>query len=966
MQHYVYPTRATNCLSALLLSFLCCATLLAQSAAYRRTVIPTLSQLPVNALNCIFQDSEGYMWYGTVDGLCRDDGYGIHTFRNDFLTPELIQINLVQAITEDARHRIWFATHKGLYILDKSNYAIRQVDIPGLRDVHVDKVMAAGDGQVYAWHGATLYQVTLDGRLAATYRLPGPINDLYEDSRHRLLASVSPMGLCVRQPGGKRFVTVNGSVRAMSVCEDHSRRFLWLAAYDEKIYKIPLDGRCELTPQTIAGDQARGTHSFIQIVQDGISHHLWLRTTKGLVVLSPGPGNTLTSLSDDDGMSRQNMLLSCLSVDRQGNVWVGGFDTPSFYVQAQRGDRMGYVGPVIQAQTRYAPAIVTLCRDDGGHIWYYQEGNGLYFYNPATEKITSYRDCPSTAGEALGVVPYLVRSRQPNSIWASTLGDVYLLQRSGETMVLRQRVAMESHVRKTGNVESIYEDRAGNLWVSTMRGLYVWRPATRRVEVLSETIGDISDFTETTDGHVWATIRNRGIARLDAKGRIKVYPHDIDFTSLDASRDGHLWLGTGEGRVLEFVPSHPDRLEDWTARCGMNGDMVDHIAVDNLGHVWVTTNQRVREFNPRNGAFRMLKTADEDVPLNRFLPRAVYFDKPTATMYLGGIPGYVMLKPSRALEHKPKPIRTVVSDVRVGGRSVWLTPGRRGGADRIDIMPGETNLSLSFTTLDYANRSRVNYAYRLEGVDKDWNYLTDGQNVARYNKLAKGTYVLEVKATDENGLWSNRVTQFTIHQLPAWYETWLAYTLYIMAFLAIVGLLGRLYLNWHKEMEERQMVENLLKAKQMQIAAGRLHADSAETGDGAAGPEKTVRSGDTHGHPVDVRVSNVRSFDEEFVAKATKIVEQNLANAELSVVFLASELGMSRSTFMRKIKAVTGQTPLDFIKSIKLKHAYAMLEDKTATIQDVMRAVGYNDRKTFSQSFKEAFNITPVERQHKA
>ncbi len=943
-----------RCLTTLCLSILGGLAYCASLAGYQLTVIPTLSQMPVNAMNCIFQDSEGYMWYGTVDGLCRDDGYGIHTFRNDFMTPELMQINLVLSITEDARHRIWFATHKGVYILDKSNYAIQLVDIPSLKVAHVDQVLAASDGFVYARQGAKLYQVSLDGRLAATYQLPGPINDLFEDSSHRLWASISPMGVCVRQPGAKRFVTVNKDVRAMSVCEDYSHKFLWMAAYDEKIFKMRLDGQFALEPQAVVGDKTKGTKAYFQILQDDVSHNLWLRTSRGLQVLAPAVDNTLANLPVDDWLPQRNMLLGCVSKDRRGNVWVGGFDTPSFYVRSQRGGKVGYVGPAIQAQTHYAPAIVTLCRDDGGHIWYYQEGNGLYFYNPATEKATSYRDCQSTRAAPLNVVPYLIKSRLPNSIWASTLSDVYLVQREGETMLLKQRVSMAAHTRKTGNVESVFEDRAGNLWVSTMRGLYVWTPATRRVEVLSETIGDISDFAQTADGKVWFSIRNRGIGSVDAKRRVKVYPHPVDFTSLDATRDGHLWLGTGEGRVLEFAPSSPDRLEDWTARCGMNGDMVDHIAVDHLGHVWVTTNQRVREFNPRNGAFRMLKTADDEMPLDRFLPRAVYFDKSTSTMYLGGIPGFITLKPSRALENAPRHITVAVSDVRVGGRSVWLAPERRDGPDRIDIAPGETNISLSFTTLDYVNRNHVNFAYRLKGVDKDWVYLTDGNNVANYNQLAKGTYVLEVKATDENGLWSDSVTRFTIHRLPAWYETWLAYTLYILAFLTVAVLLWRFYFNWHKEMEERKMVENLLKAKQMQIAEERLHAEESLT-------DTKAETG-----KLDVKVSKVRSLDEEFLAKATKIVEQNLANPELSVVFLASELGMSRSTFMRKIKAVTGQTPLDYIKSIKLKHAYAMLQDKTATIQEVMRAVGYNDRKTFSQSFKDAFHITPIEHQHKA
>ena len=87
------------------------------------TPIPALRNLPVNAIHRIFQDSEGYMWYGTVNGLCRDDGYRVRTFRTDFRTPNLLNDNLIAAIAEDRKGQIWFTTNCGAYILDKKTIA---------------------------------------------------------------------------------------------------------------------------------------------------------------------------------------------------------------------------------------------------------------------------------------------------------------------------------------------------------------------------------------------------------------------------------------------------------------------------------------------------------------------------------------------------------------------------------------------------------------------------------------------------------------------------------------------------------------------------------------------------------------------------------------------------------------------------------------------------------------------------
>ena len=108
----------------LLLLLGCC--LHSPATDFSVTKIPALEQLPVNAIHRIFQDSEGYMWYGTVNGLCRDDGYRVRTFRSDFHIPGLLRDNLIAGITEDQKERIWFTTNSGAYILDKKDYRIRK------------------------------------------------------------------------------------------------------------------------------------------------------------------------------------------------------------------------------------------------------------------------------------------------------------------------------------------------------------------------------------------------------------------------------------------------------------------------------------------------------------------------------------------------------------------------------------------------------------------------------------------------------------------------------------------------------------------------------------------------------------------------------------------------------------------------------------------------------------------------
>ena len=111
------------------LSFLVC------SQNITITDIPTIDQLPVNAIHRVFRDSEGYMWYGTVNGLCRDDGYHVKVFRSDIDTPGLLEDNLVECIAEDKKGNIWFGTDKGAYILNKSDYSVHPIDPKRLKNI---------------------------------------------------------------------------------------------------------------------------------------------------------------------------------------------------------------------------------------------------------------------------------------------------------------------------------------------------------------------------------------------------------------------------------------------------------------------------------------------------------------------------------------------------------------------------------------------------------------------------------------------------------------------------------------------------------------------------------------------------------------------------------------------------------------------------------------------------------------
>ena len=244
--------------------------------------------------------------------------------------------------------------------------------------------------------------------------------------------------------------------------------------------------------------------------------------------------------------------------------------------------------------------------------------------------------------------------------------------------------------------------------------------------------------------------------------------------------------------------------------CGMKGDFINQIVVDVYNHIWIVTNQILKEYNPNNGAYRSYATNDPQLSLNRFMEKSVYYDRKDGEIFFGGVSGFISIAPSQALESIPEQIVTHITNMRVKGKSILkeISPG-----NSVRLSPDSQDLEISFSTLSYCGLEQIRYAYRLVGVDKNWVYLNPGENKAFYNKLSKGAYTFQVKATDKNGLWSNQITELEIYRLPAIYETWWAYLIYVCISLGLIALFVYLYIWRMKRENNKKLADEMTQLK---------------------------------------------------------------------------------------------------------------------------------------------------------
>ena len=267
-------------------------------------------------------------------------------------------------------------------------------------------------------------------------------------------------------------------------------------------------------------------------------------------------------------------------------------------------------------------------------------------------------------------------------------------------------------------------------------------------------------------------------------------------------------MGSQDGDVFTYDP-RTKKVENLSNMFDMLKEGIFNIITDQLGHIWISTNKRVIEYDPKNGGIMDYSTMD-DVMVNSFMPNS-YLKTRSGKILYGGNKGISVFTPYEHLSDNPRRIRTMVADVKIDGVSSLLEKDNQRfnlRSQTISFDAGDKNIEIDFSSLNYAFPDKIKYAYKMEGVDDDWVYVRGDRQFAFYNQLPKGKRTFYLKTTDTNGLWSNYIAEIQVSKEPAFYETWWAYMFYVV--LVILSL----YL-FYRRMKRRLQLRHELKIAQI-------------------------------------------------------------------------------------------------------------------------------------------------------
>ena len=332
---------------------------------------------------------------------------------------------------------------------------------------------------------------------------------------------------------------------------------------------------------------------------------------------------------------------------------------------------------------------------------------------------------------------------------------------------------------------------------------------------------DITGIKEGKDGTLWISTRKQGVYNVIVSPGLTFEEKKI--RNLTAQTDGLIndnigaicvddsglvWMGSQEGDVFTYDPQ-TKKVENLSNMFDMLEEGIYNIIMDQLGHIWISTNKRVVEYDPKNGGIMDYSTMG-DVTVNSFMPNS-YFKSSSGKILYGGNRGISVFTPYEHLSDEPRRIKTMVADVKIDGTSSLLEKNNQRfnlRSQTISLEAGDKNIEIDFSSLNYAFPDKIKYAYKMDGVDDDWVYVRGDRQFAFYNQLPKGKRTFYLKTTDVNGLWSNYVAEVQVFKQPAFYETLWAYVSYVIFVLLCLYL-------FYRRMKRRMQLRHELRIAQI-------------------------------------------------------------------------------------------------------------------------------------------------------
>jgi ligand-binding sensor domain-containing protein len=773
--------------------------------------------LSSSSVYCILQDRHGFMWFGTQDGLNRYDGYTFKVFRHNPQDKNTISDNYIADIFEDSAGSLWIGTADGgLNRYDPESesfirYRYNDKDPNSINSNHIITLKEDRTGAL--WIGTSSGLSRLDqknGKFTSYSYDPDNPNSLssnhttsiYQDREGILWVGTNGGGLNRFDPESQSFISYKhdpnnpsslSNNHVTSIIQDESGT-LWIGAIDGALNRFTPESRT-----FVAYRNEDKSDSIFSIYKDraGI---LWLGTAAGLGRFDPLDHSYARYIHDDkDPESISDNRIQAVYKDRSGALWLGMIDGGINRCDPNSRKFIPRRKDNNNPKSLSSSNTTAIYQDRSGTVWVGTADRGLNRYDAQSQSYTTYRYDPADQDS--------LRSDHVTAISEDSSGRLLIGSSGGLNIYDPQKRVLIAGSDKTNplfglevSVTTIRKDRSGKIWIGTRgRGLYRYDPESRDLTSYNDDPGPptgpnsrrISNILEDRSGTIWIGTIGSGLNRYDpASQTFTVYKNDpYSSTSISNNRinticedrSGTLWIGTPQG--LNRYNPKDETFTLFLKQEGFPNDNIYGILEDNDGNLWLSTNQGLTKFDPKTKRFRNYDVSD-GLQSNEF-NWGSYFKSSKGELFFGGINGLNSFYPEQIKDNGyiPPVVITSFKAFDNAGKLVLSRESLESQIAPMKLIYKNNYLLFEFAALNYTHPEKNRYAYKLEGIDKEW-IESNAQRMVRYSNLAPGEYVFRVIGSNNDGVWNREGATVRFIITPPLWKTWWAYLLYFMGLTA--------------------------------------------------------------------------------------------------------------------------------------------------------------------------------------
>ena len=781
--------------------------------------------LSQNNVLCVLQDSRGFMWFGTRDGLNKYDGYQITVYRNDPEDTRTVSNNFISDIVEDRNGDLWVGTRGGglnRYDRQKNQFIAYHNPDPKLPCDLITSLAKDSLGNI--WIGTEdqgLISFQLDTKKFSRYEgkdqyggsLVGAyIRKVYVDHLQRVWAGCYRNGLSMLEreknqspsPSFTRFrheTSIPGSLgddRVYTLFED-SRHTLWIGTDGGGLDKLDnVDGSAKSFVHFRHGAPAANTQiagNVVYAIGEDDQKRVWIGLENaGLDIYDPATGRMIHSEHDDiDPLSISNNSVHSAYRDNIGNMWVGTF-AGGMNVCKINSRRFAHFRHTSDPNSLTQNNVLCIVERPDKRCWVGTDGGGLDLFDLASGSFTHFRHQEGNPKTIAADYVLCVAEDNKGRTWVGTwAGGISVFDLKSGAWRQYKHDPAESGSLASNNIFAITHDRDGITWIGTYGGgLDRFDPATQKFKhyTFDPRDGDnvntrkIHSIFEDKSGSLWIGTDGGGLCRFDKHtGRFTQFKHDANPGSLSDNRIGeiyeddssNLWIGTMAG--LNFYERKLNRFKVFTTADGLPNNVVFGMLPSGRDLLWFSTNKGITCFNRSTRRFHNF-TASDGLQSYEFKEHA-YCKSGNGAYYFGGVNGFNVFYPDSIRLHKADPPLLITGfqvfnkDVPIARDDKDPSPLKKAIAETGSITVPYNNsvITFEFATLNYTSGEKRQYAFMLEGFDPEWNEVGP-KRTATYTNLDPGHYTFKVKGTDYEGGWSPRLATIELVVTPPFWMTW--------------------------------------------------------------------------------------------------------------------------------------------------------------------------------------------------